>query len=210
VHGDDQGLILPPRLAPYQVIVVPIYRSDAERVTVLEAAGRVKTHLAAGGVRVRLDERDGVTPGFKFNDWEMRGVPLRIEIGPRDVEKRQVVLARRDMPGKTGKSFVPEDGLHGAVTTMLESIQKAMFERAQTFMRENTAEPRTYDEFKQAIESGLFCRVWWSGDGEREAQIKDDTKATIRCIPLEQPGGQGACIGTGRPAKQVAIFGRAY
>ena len=93
---------------------------------------------------------------------------------------------------------------------MLESIQKAMFERAQTFMRENTAEPRTYDEFKQAIESGLFCRVWWSGDGEREAQIKEDPKATIRCIPLEQPGGQGVCIGTGRPAKEVAIFGRAY
>jgi prolyl-tRNA synthetase len=210
VHGDDQGLILPPRLAPYQVVIVPIYRSDAERATVLEAAGRVKTQLAAGGVRVRLDERDGVTPGFKFNDWEMRGVPLRVEIGPRDVEKRQVVLARRDMPGKAGKSFVPEEGLTGAVTTMLESIQKSMLERAQAFMRENTAEPRTYDEFKQAIEAGLFCRAWWSGDAEREAAIKDETKATIRCIPLEQPGGEGPCIGTGRPAKQVAIFGRAY
>jgi hypothetical protein len=140
----------------------------------------------------------------------MRGVPLRIEVGPRDVEKRQVVLARRDMPGKTGKSFVPEDGLHGAVTAMLESIQKAMFERAQAFMRENTAEPRTYDEFKQAIEAGLFCRVWWSGDAEREAAIKDETKATIRCIPLEQPGEQGVCIGTGRPATRMAIFGRAY
>jgi prolyl-tRNA synthetase len=210
VHGDDQGLIMPPRLAPHQVVVVPIYRSDAERVTVLEAAGRVKTQLTAGGVRVRLDERDGVTPGFKFNDWEMRGVPLRVEIGPRDVEKRQVVLARRDMPGKTGKSFVPEDGLAGAVTAMLESIQKSLFGRAQTFMRENTAEPRTYDEFKQAIEAGLFCRVWWSGDGEREAAIKDETKATIRCIPIEQPGGQGVCIGTGRPATQLAIFGRAY
>src|SRR5215475_2096875 len=147
VHGDDQGLILPPRLAPYQVIVVPIYRSDAERVTVLEAAGRVKTHLAAGGVRVRLDERDGVTPGFKFNDWEMRGVPLRIEIGPRDVEKRSVVLARRDTPGKAGKSFVPEEGLTGAVGAMLASIQKALYERAQAFMNANTAEPRTYDEF---------------------------------------------------------------
>ncbi len=210
VHGDDQGLILPPRLAPYQVVIVPIYRSDAERVTVLEAAGRVKTLLATGSVRVRLDERDGVTPGFKFNDWEMRGVPLRVEIGPRDVEKRQVVLARRDMPGKAGKSFVPEEGLTGAVTTMLESIQKSMLERARAFMRENTAEPRTYDEFKQAIEAGLFCRAWWSGDAEREAAIKDETKATIRCIPLEQPGGEGPCIGTGRPAKQVAIFGRAY
>jgi len=164
----------------------------------------------AGGVRVKLDERDGVTPGFKFNDWEMRGVPLRIEIGPRDVEKRSVVLARRDTPGKAGKSFAPEEGLTGAVTAMLESIQKAMYERALTFMRANTSEPRTYDEFKQAIEAGLFCRVWWSGDAGREAAIKEETKATIRCIPLEQPGGEGACIGTGRPAKQVAIFGRAY
>jgi prolyl-tRNA synthetase len=96
--------------------------------------------------------------------------------------------------------------LTGAVTAMLESIQKAMFERAQGFMRENTAEPRTYDEFRQAIEAGLFCRVWWSGDAGREAAIKEETKATIRCIPLEQPGGEGVCIGTGRPAKQVAIF----
>src|SRR5499425_803774 len=202
VHGDDQGLVLPPRLAPYQVVIVPIFKSDDEKATVLEAAGRVKTQLATGGVRVRLDERDGVTPGFKFNDWEMRGVPLRIEIGPRDVEKRSVVLPRRDTPGKAGKSFAPEEGLTGAVTAALESIQKSLYERAQAFMRANTAEPTSYDEFKQAIEAGLFCRVWWSGDGEREAAIKDETKATIRCIPLEQPGGQGVCIGTGRPATQ--------
>jgi len=121
-----------------------------------------------------------------------------------------VVLARRDTPGKAGKSFAPEEGLTGAVTAALESIQKSMYERAQTFMRANTAEPRTYDELKQAIEAGLFCRAWWAGDGGREAAIKEETKATIRCIPLEQPGGEGICIGTGRPAKQVAIFGRAY
>src|SRR6266403_401564 len=114
VHGYEQGLVLPPRLAPYQVVSVPLFRSDAERVTVLEAAGRVKTQLVAGGLRVKLDERDGVTPGFKFNDWEMRGVPLRVEIGPRDVETRSVVLARRDTPGKAGKSFAPEEGLTGA------------------------------------------------------------------------------------------------
>src|SRR5258705_1543476 len=132
VHGDDQGLILPPRLAPHQVVVVPIYRSDAERVTVLEAAGRVKTQLVAGGFRVKLDERDGVTPGFKFNDWEMRGVPLRVEIGPRDVEKRSVVLAPRDTPGKARKSFVPEEGLTGPVTAVLESIQKLMLQRARS------------------------------------------------------------------------------
>src|SRR2546425_12991110 len=114
VHGDDQGLILPPRLAPHQVVVVPIYRSDAERASVLETAGRVKTQLVAGGFRVKLDERDGVTPGFKFNDWEMRGVPLRIEIGPRGIEKRAVVLARRDTPGEAGKAGGPEAVLIGA------------------------------------------------------------------------------------------------
>src|SRR5207253_930269 len=148
VHGDDQGLVLPPRLAPHQVVIVPIYRKDEERATVLEAAKRVRTQLVAGGVRVKLDERDGVTPGFKFNDWEMRGV----------------VLARRDAPGKAGKSFMPEEGLGGAVTAMLDSIQKSLYTKAQEFMRTNTAEPRTYDDFKQAIEAGGFCRVWWSGD----------------------------------------------
>src|SRR5207247_2717636 len=131
-----------PLIAPDKVDSVPINLSYAERATVLEAAGRVKTHLVAGGVRVKLDERDGITPGFKFNDWEMRGVPLRIEIGPRDVEKHSVVLARRDLPGKAGKSFAPEEGLTSAVTAMLESIQKAMYERALTFMRANTSEPR--------------------------------------------------------------------
>jgi len=213
VHGDDQGLILPPRLAPHQVVIVPIYRSDTERSTVLEAAGRVKTQLAAGGVRVRLDERDGMTPGFKFNDWEMRGVPLRIEIGPRDVEKRSVVLARRDTPGKAGKSFAPEEGLTGAATAALESIQKAMYERAQAFMRANTAEPRTYDEFKQAIEAGVFCRAWWAGDREREAAIKEETKATIRCLPDEEFRSAEApttCLKCGRAATSEALWAKAY
>ena len=108
-----------------------------------------------------------------------------------------------------GVHVAPEAELIGAVTAMLESVQKSMYERALTFMRANTSEPRTYDEFKQAIEAGFFCRVWWSGDAGREAEIKEETKATIRCIPLEQPGGEGVCIGTGRPATQVAIFGRA-
>src|ERR1700716_386774 len=126
VHGDDQGLILPPRLAPHQVVVVPIYRSDAERATVLEVAGRVKTQLVAGGVRVKLDERDGVTPGFKFNDWEMRGVPLRIEIGPRDVASGEVVLARRDIPGPAGKSKAPMIEVAVRATGLLNEIQKNM------------------------------------------------------------------------------------
>jgi prolyl-tRNA synthetase len=140
----------------------------------------------------------------------MRGVPLRIEIGPRDVEKRAVVLARRDTPGKAGKSFASEDGLGGAVAAMLESIQKSLYERAQAFMRANTAEPRTYDEFKQAIESGLFCRVWWSGDGAREAAIKEETKATVRVIPQEGEAVAGRCVRCGKPSPRQAYFAQAY
>src|SRR5256712_823647 len=144
VHGDDQGLIMPPRLAPFQVVVVPIYRSDAERATVLEAAGRVKTHLVAGGGRGKPRRGAGGTPGVQFNRWGWRGGAVAHETGPPDVLKRSVVLARRDTPGKAGKSFAPEEGLTGAVTSMLESIQKSMYERALTFMRANTSEPRTY------------------------------------------------------------------
>src|SRR5262252_4441679 len=151
VHGDDQGLVLPPKLAPHQVVIVPIFKNEEEKAAVSSVAKEIKSQLVKANIRVTLDERDGQSPGWKFNDWEMRGVPLRIEIGPRDVEKRSVVLARRDTPGKAGKSFAPEEGLAGAVTAALESIQKSLYERAQTFMRTNTAEPQTYDEFKQAI-----------------------------------------------------------
>ena len=191
-------------------MIVPIYRSDAERAACLEAAGRVKRQLVAGGVRVKLDERDGRHAGLQVQRLgdARRAAPHR----DRPARRREALgrLARRDTPGKAGKSFVPEDGLTGCGDGHAGSIQTALYERAQAFMRANTAEPRTYDEFKQAIEAGGFCRVWWSGDAEREAAIKEETKATIRCIPLEQPGGEGVCIGTGRPARQVAIFGRAY
>src|SRR5215467_14573733 len=139
VHGDDQGLVLPPRLAPYQVVIVPIFKNDEEKAGVLKVAKEIKAQLAKANLRVTLDEREGQSPGWKFNDWEMRGVPVRIEIGPKDVAKKSVVLARRDRPGKAGKSFAPEEGLTGAVTSALESIQKSMYERAQTFMRTNTA-----------------------------------------------------------------------
>ena len=133
VHGDDQGLILPPRLAPYQAVIVPIFKSDEEKTQVMEAAQRIKAELASSQIRVILDEREGASPGFKFNDWEMRGVPLRIEIGPKDVQKNSVVLARRDKPGREGKSFVPQAGLIDAVTQTLDSIQKALYERALSF-----------------------------------------------------------------------------
>jgi prolyl-tRNA synthetase len=209
VHGDDQGLILPPRLAPHQAVIVPIYKNDEEKAQVMEAAGRIKAELADSNVRVILDAREGPNPGFKFNDWEMRGVPLRIEIGPKDVQKSTVVLARRDKPGKEGKSFVPQSGIAEAVTQMLDAIQKALYDRALNFRQANTADPKDYPAFRAAVEKG-FAHSFWCGSAQCEKSIKDDTKATLRCIPLDQPNDDGTCICCGKPAQQKAYFAKAY
>ena len=209
VHGDDQGLILPPRLAPFQLVIVPIFRTDDERAAVLENAQRLRRELVDAGIRVKMDEREGMSPGFKFNDWEMRGVPLRLELGPKDVAKGSVVLARRDRPGKEGKSFVPQQGIAAAVAQALEEIQKALYDRALEFRNANTAEPADYGEFKGAVEKG-FALSWWCGGSDCEEKIKEETKATMRCIPLEQPGGSGKCIFCGQPAADKAIFAKAY
>jgi len=209
VHGDDQGLIFPPRLAPHQIVIVPIFRNDQEKAQVAEAAHAVRTELSGAGLRVTLDEREGVTPGFKFNDWEMRGVPLRIEIGPKDVAKNSVALARRDRPGREGKSFVPREGLARAVHEALEAIQTALHDRALEFRKAHTRDPKSYDEFRNAVEDG-FAFSFWCGSDECEARVKEETKATIRNIPLDQPAGTGRCIACGSPATERAIFGRAY
>ena len=209
VHGDDQGLILPPRLAPTQVVIVPIYKTDEEKTQVFDAARQVRDALAAAGLRVRTDEREGASPGFKFNDWEMRGVPLRIEIGPKDLAKGSVVLARRDKPGKEGKSFQPRQGLPAVVSSLLEEIQTALLHRARAFRDAHTREPKDYEDFKVAVEMG-FASAFWCGSEECEAKIKEETKATVRCIPLAQPDGAGACILCGKPSKEKGIFGRAY
>jgi prolyl-tRNA synthetase len=209
VHGDDQGLVLPPRLAPYQIVIVPIFKSDEEKSLVMEAARKIRAELTAAGVRVKMDEREGVSPGFKFNDWEMRGVPLRMEIGPKDVAKGSVVLARRDRPGKEGKAFVQQAGLADSVQKMLAEIQQALHDRALAFRKANTREPKDYGEFKKAVESG-FALSFWCGGGDCEAKIKEETKATMRCIPLEQSGGSGLCIYCGQAASEKAIFAKAY
>jgi prolyl-tRNA synthetase len=209
VHGDDQGLILPPRLAPIQVVIVPIFKTDEEKAQVFAAARKVRDALAGAGIRSRTDEREGASPGFKFNDWEMRGVPLRIELGPKDLAKGTVVLARRDKPGKEGKSFVAQDGLPAAVAAMLEAIQKSLLERARAFRDSKTKDARTYDEFKAAIEQG-FAFSFWCGSADCEAKVKEETKATIRCIPLEGSSGHGVCVYCGKPATEKGIFGRAY
>ncbi len=209
VHGDDQGLIFPPRLAPFQAVIVPIFKTDEEKAVVMDAARKIRAELVANDIRTKMDEREGMSPGFKFNDWEMRGVPLRIELGPKDVDKGNVVLARRDRPGKEGKSFVPQAGLAEAVKKTLEEIQQALYDRALAFRQKNTAEPRDYAEFKAAVERG-FALAYWCGDAECEAKIKEETKATMRCIPLDQSAEPGKCIFCGKPATSKAIFAKAY
>lgn len=205
VHGDDQGLVLPPRLAPYQAVIVPIWKNEEERNITLEMSRRVQAMLQ--NVRLRLDDREGLTPGFKFNDWEMRGVPVRIEIGPRDVAAERVTLARRDRVGE--KETVPLAGLAERLPALLEDVQRSLFERARRFREEHTAYPQDYAELVQAVEQG-FAWAWWCGSGECEAKVKEETKATTRCIPLQQPEGTGRCVVCGDKAHQQVVFARAY
>jgi prolyl-tRNA synthetase len=211
-HGDDQGLMLPPRLAPIQAVIVPIWRKAEERSAVLTFAARVAATLKDAGVRVKLDERDELSAGFKFNDWEMRGVPLRIEIGPRDVEQNALVFARRDLPGKEGKTFgVPIAGAVAAVKETLATIQAAMLQRATEFRDANTFSVSSYDEFKDVLESkGGFVRVYWAGTGQDEDAIKEETKATVRCYLFDIAAGEGTCFYTGKRTNRVAVFARAY
>jgi prolyl-tRNA synthetase len=207
VHGDDNGLVLPPRLAPWQAVIVPIWHGEEEKARVLEAANKVQQMLPQ--LRVKLDARENLTPGFKFNDWELRGVPLRIEIGPKDVEKDQVVLARRDMPGKQGKSSAPCSELPTAAARALDVIQSALLERAVQFRASQTATVSTYEELTEAVAVG-FANAAWCGSAECEARVKQDTTATIRCIPFDQPEEAGLCVVCGAAAKETAVFARAY
>jgi prolyl-tRNA synthetase len=207
-HGDDGGLILPPRIAPYQVVIVPIPRGNW-RETVLPKAQAIRDELVARDIRVMLDDRDSQTPGWKFNEWELRGVPLRLEIGPKDLEKSQVVLARRDT---REKSFVPMDGLTDHVRGLLSTIQQALYDRALKFRTEHTSEADTYDEFKEIMEGRPgFVISPWCGSAQCEADIKAETQATIRNIPFTgaAPAGK-TCIKCGTPATQQAWFAKAY
>ncbi len=208
VHGDDQGLILPPKLAPYQVVIVPIWHDEGEKAQVLAAAEAITRQFGAK-VRYKVDDREEYSPGWKFNDWEMRGVPLRIEVGPKDVAEGQVILARRDVAGREGKASAPIEGLVRKVPEMLDQIQANLFARALKFREDHTYEPTDYEEFKVAVENG-FARSYWCGSAECEATIKNETTATIRCIPFDQDGEKGSCIYCGHEAMEKAIFARAY
>ena len=207
-HGDEGGLILPPRIAPYQVVMVPIPRGNW-RETVLPKAQAIRDELVARGVRVMLDDRDSQTPGWKFNEWEMRGVPLRLEIGPKDLEKSQVVLARRDT---REKSFTPMEGLAAHIEQLLVTIQKALFDRALQFRTEHTSETTSYDEFKQIMDGRPgFVISPWCGSAECEAAIKTETQATIRNIPFTSMDAAGkTCVKCGKPATVNAWFAKSY
>jgi prolyl-tRNA synthetase len=207
-HGDDGGLILPPRMAPYQVVIIPIPRGNWKE-TVLPKAQAIRDDLTARGIRVMLDDRDSQTPGWKYNEWEMRGVPVRMEIGPKDLEKSQVVLARRDT---REKAFVPMDGLTAKVEELLATIQQALYDRAIQFRTEHTSEADTYDEFKQIMEGRPgFVISPWCGSATCEADIKAETQATIRNIPFtSKPAAGKTCLKCGTPATTHAWFAKSY
>jgi prolyl-tRNA synthetase len=205
-HGDDSGLILPPRVAPYQVVIVPIQRGNWKE-TVLPKAEAVQADLRRAGVRVFLDAREAYTPGWKFSEWEMRGVPLRLEIGPKDIEKGQVMLARRDTREKLAS---PLDGLEVHILSLLDEIQQRLFKRAVDFRTEHTSTAANWDEFLAAMEGRPgFVIARWCGDAECETRIKAETQATIRNLPFEQVSG-GMCVRCDKPAITEARFAKAY
>ncbi len=206
-HGDDNGLVLPPRLAPYQIVIVPIFKNDEERGKVMECVDKVMAQLK--DFRVKLDDRTEVTPGYKYHEWELRGVPLRLEIGPKDVEKNSVMAARRDMPGKPGKSFLSQDNLAEQVRDLLDTIQNALLVKAENFRDANIHEANSYDELKQIVENG-WAEAWWCGDPACEAKIKEDTKATSRCMNFEHQHGHGKCVVCGKDAEKKIYFSKAY
>jgi prolyl-tRNA synthetase len=208
-HGDDQGLRLPPVVAPVQVVIVPIYRSEEEKGQVLESVTGLVSELKDGGIRVHLDEREEYTPGWKFNDWEMRGVPLRIEVGPREVAEGKLTCARRDAARGEGKTTVSRAGIAGEVTRLLGEIQQSLHDQALAFRDSQIHEPQDYEEFREIVQDG-WAYVWWCGSAECEATIQEETKATSRCIPLDQEAGEGKCIHCGGRAAERAYFARAY
>ena len=207
VHGDDKGLILPPKIAPHQVVIVPIWKSDEQKSRILEKVTEINRHLKARGFRTLVDDNEQTSPGWKFNQWEMKGVPLRIEIGPKDLEQEQVVIARRDLGTK---EFVSFDMIGDTVEYLENDIQQMLFERALRFRDENTHSVNDYAELKEVVEKEGFAKGWWAGSSADEEVIQTETKATIRCIPFQQPGGRGKCLYTGKPADKIAIFAKAY
>jgi prolyl-tRNA synthetase len=207
-HSDDQGLVLPPKLAPIQVVIVPIYKGVEQLAQISEKAEQIKKSLQSRGITVKYDDRDTHTPGWKFADYEFKGVPVRIAIGPKDIMTNTVEVARRDTKEKKNYSM---ENLEKQIENLLEEIQKNLYQRALNFRNNNIHKVDNYDEFKLILEEkGGFIAAHWDGTSETEQRIKDETKATIRCIPLNNPLEEGKCILTGKPSKQRVLFAKAY
>jgi prolyl-tRNA synthetase len=212
-HGDDQGLRLPPTVASTQAVIVPIFRKPEEGATVLAAARAALEALTKAEIRGRIDDREGMTPGFKFNDWEMRGVPVRIEIGPRDVAAGEAVLARRDKSGTEAKSKGSLTTIADSVKALLVDIQKNLYAQAKAAMTANTRRFDDYAVFRKHMEGeggGGFADIYWCGNPACETKVREETKATCRAIPLVQDGVVGKCLVCGESTTERAYFAKAY
>lgn len=207
-HADDNGLILPPNLAPIQIVIIPIYKKEEERALIAEKAGYIKSHLVEKGYTVHFDNRDTHKPGWKFAEYELKGVPVRLAIGPKDLENSTVEVVRRD----TGeKAIVGLDKLQHFIDTLIPDIHRMIYDKALWFRGENTRKVDSYDEFKAVLDQkGGFLLAHWDGSAETEAIIKDETKATIRLIPLETDPEPGKCVYSGKPSRQRVVFAKAY
>ena len=207
-HGDDNGLVVPPKLAPLQVVIVPIYKKEEELGAISEAVEKIMDALKKRGISVKYDDSDKQRPGFKFAEYELKGVPVRIAVGPRDIEKGTVEVARRDTREKT---TIPMETTADTVAGLLDEIQQNIFRKALEFRETNTRQADDFDQFKEILEEkGGFILAHWDGSPETEQRIKEETKATIRCIPLNNPKENGKCILTGKPSEQRVVFAKAY
>ncbi len=209
VHSDDQGLVLPPKIAPLQVVIIPIYKGEEQKANIdNKIKNELLPALKALGISVKYDDNDNSRPGWKFAEYELKGVPVRIAIGARDLENGVAEVARRDTKEK--KSY-PLDGLAQTLKNLLDDIQQSMFEKAKTFRDAHVTEVNSWEEFMNVLDNktGFVC-AHWDGTAETEEKIKEESKATIRCIPLNNKEEEGVCILTGKPSKQRVLFARAY
>jgi prolyl-tRNA synthetase len=207
-HSDNHGLVLPPRLAPIQVVIIPIFRNPEQLEKISVAAGKIKADLEMKGFSVKFDNRDNNTPGWKFADYELKGVPVRIAIGPRDIENNTIEIARRDT---LKKETIPAGNATAFISDLLEDMQKNIYSKALAFRKENTFRIDTWEEFVKTLDNqGGFILAHWDGTPETEEKIKDETKATIRCIPFDSPEEEGKCIYSGKPSNRRVLFARSY
>ena len=207
-HSDDEGLILPPRIAPVQVVIVPIFKGDEQKKEIDVKIHQLIAELKNSGIRVKYDDNDNARPGWKFAEYELKGVPVRLAIGARDIQNNVVEIARRDTREKNSVSM---DGLSGYISQLLEEIQQNMFNKAKAYRDAHITPADSWDEFKKLLEEkGGFISAHWDGSGETEEKIKEETKATIRCIPLDNSEEEGKCIYSGKPSKQRVLFALAY